>query len=195
MSASRRSNSVWKQLTLVSRCCCDNYFHLALAANIFFGDSNAHGVFPQEAIFRFQKSSRNCSFLPAACVWNTPQCQVDLKDDEEAAKPLDVAQIVRRYVIKDDISLENRVINNEGGFAATLASQITGRKRGVAHWKVFDFEEAEDTLDQTSRDQEARDDCLGIHKRVGAGRFGIIRSFRVKPKFQEAAKKEAKIPA
>jgi hypothetical protein len=76
------SDATDKILTRASS--CDDYINQALAAKIFFGDSNANGGFPKEAIFRFHKS-RNC-FLPAACFWYTLQCQVDLKHDGEAVK-------------------------------------------------------------------------------------------------------------
>jgi hypothetical protein len=86
------------------------------------------------------------------------------------------------------------VINNKGGSAAFLASQITERKLGDYHWKVYDFEHDEESV--VFDFQEAKYDSLGIHRLAGKEqrRFGIIGSFRVTPKFQELAEKEHKNP-
>jgi hypothetical protein len=179
---------------LMSPGSCDKYLNLALTAKIFFGDSNANGGFPKEAIIQFQRS-RNC-YLPAACVWYTLQCQVDLKNDQEAAKPLDMAQVARHYVIENDASLERRVINNKGGSAAVLASKITDREPlGTHHWIIYDFEDYEDTvMDVSGRDVQAKANSVLIHNLTGQKRFGIIGSFGVQPKLQELAEEEAKKP-
>jgi hypothetical protein len=161
----------------------DAYFRVASSARMFFSNPNANGGFPKEAILRIQKSA-NC-YLPAACVWYTLQCQVDLVDDVSAAKPLDIAYVARHYIIKDDAALEKRVIENRGGSAVDLAARITGRASDFQYWHIFEFgvknrrRPLEFLRDQIKRDTAYIRDYARTLKSIGiVGGFRVAENFR-----------------
>jgi hypothetical protein len=104
-------------------------FNAASTARMFFSKDNSRkviGRFPNnDVILQFQ-TSKNC-FLAAVCLWYTLQCRHDLQHNENACKPLDIAQVGRHHLVCDGKSLEQRVVQNRGGgHALDFAKKLAG---------------------------------------------------------------------
>ena len=81
--------------------------------------------FSKEPFLRVQTSS-NC-FLVAVCVWYTLILQDRKPNDKLNEKPVDVARAARKYLLKDDDDLLNRVVHNKGRKAIELLKKMIER--------------------------------------------------------------------
>ena len=97
------------------------YFNHESAQRIYFSGKRSFGGFCYESFYRLQQSS-NC-FCVAACIWFSLQRQRSYKEN---LPPIDAAHVSRHLVVKDDETFIDRVINNNGSNAVTLARDLTG---------------------------------------------------------------------
>lgn len=160
------------------------YCRVGLTAKWLFDHKDAKGGFPRgEPILRFQRSA-NC-YAPASCLFVTLQWRIDMPNDPEAQKPLDVSQLARKYALNTDEALRQRVIDNKGMSAVKFASEIIGREPDNTAWGMHDFHLRHPTT--------VLDRAAVLAKIIEKeNKFGLVTNFRVYQGFIDGAKEETK---
>jgi hypothetical protein len=156
------------------------YSRVALTAEHLLEKQDSQGGFPREPFIRLQLSN-NC-YLAAACVMVSLQLQKDQPEDPEACKPLDVAQMGRRYAIDSDENLERRVLGDKGMSAKRFASALVGVKGDDSGWSTVHFAIGKNVLVQAD----------SVADSVATGKYGLVTNFRVPEPFKRAAENELK---
>jgi hypothetical protein len=96
------------------------------------------GGFPGEATFRFQCNGSNICYLASAGTFCTLKIESDVSNAN--TDPIDVAQVARHYLLRDDEALEKRVLRTGGGHPFELVNAITDLEVSKrVNWNSMDF--------------------------------------------------------
>jgi hypothetical protein len=161
----------------------ETYWKMASTSRMFFGQENTMGGFTDEATFRFQCNGSNNCYLASAATFYTLKIESDVSNAK--TDPIDVAQVARHYLLRDDGALEKRVLRNEGGHPFDFVYDITGLMAGSkkANWNYMDFSGV--MIDPKPLGTE-------VIERCNKNGPGLILDFCITEHFREAA--NVKIP-